>query len=247
MKWNNMNKYKNYYGILGIHKFSSEKEIKLAYYAASKKNHPDLGGDEDVFKEITESYKILSNLESKNEYDCKSKYGAIYEEYNEIFDYEFNNDSKNYDKKTYDDWKKREQLNIIVHIDDTFNGSIEYERYVLCKTCDGCGKDNFSKIEIKDVNGNIRYFDAIDGCDMCEGTGKWGELDCLYCFGAGKINGKDCNTCHGEKRILGKQKLKGIKMKQEDKDHKVDFMGHVSKDIPGKVGHLWLIRKKATE
>jgi hypothetical protein len=44
-------------------------------------------------------------------------------------------------------------------------------------------------------------------------------------------------------RILGKQKLSGIKIPPNSKDHKVDCMGHFS-NIPGKVGHLWLVRKK---
>jgi len=243
-----MDKYKNYYGILGVNRTATPKEIKLAYYAISKEHHPDKGGDEDIFKEITEAYKILSNEELKRTYDIRSKFGAEYDELSEIYDYEYSNDAANYDKKTYEDWKKREQLNIIIYIDNTFNGSVEYERYVMCKACGGCGKDNTSKIAIKDKDGKIiKYFDASDGCDFCEGTGKWGDLDCLYCFGAGKINGKDCGVCKGEKRILGKQKLKGIKIKPEDKDHKVEFMGHSSKDIPGKVGHLWLVRKKATE
>ena len=59
----------------------------------------------------------------------------------------------------------------------------------------------------------------------------------------GKVNGKDCNACSGSKRIKGKQKLSGLKMKPEDKEFKVEFMGHSSRIIPGKVGSLWLIRK----
>lgn len=244
-----MDKYKNYYGVLGLNRLATSKEIKLAYYKLSKEYHPDVNPEQDdsLFKEIVEAYKTLSKQESKKDYDDKSKYGATYEEKNEYLDYEFSNDAKNYDKKTYEDWKKREQLNIIINVDENFNGVVEYERYVMCKSCEGCGKDNTSKIAIKDENGNIiKYFDAIDGCDFCEGTGKWGDLDCVYCFGAGKINGKDCSTCKGEKRILGKQKLKGIKIKEGETEHRIDFMGHSSRDIPGRVGHLWII-KKATK
>ena len=71
-----MNKFTNYYGILGINNKATAKEIKLAYYAISKENHPDKGGDEDLFKEITEAYKILSNKDTKAEYDKKSKFGV---------------------------------------------------------------------------------------------------------------------------------------------------------------------------
>lgn len=238
-----MDKHKNYYKILGVTNKASAKEIKTSYYKISMDAHPDKGGDENIFKEITEAYKILSS-DKKSEYDLKSKYGKNYDELSEYLDFEFNNEAKNYDKEAYDKWKDREQLNIIVHIDENFNGKIEYQRYVMCKACDGSGKDNSSRIMIKNDKGEVKYFDAIDGCDFCEGTGKWGELDCLYCFGAGKVGAKRCLTCNGEKRILGKQKLSGISIKEGSKDHKVEFMGHVSKDIPGKVGDLWLVKKE---
>ena len=243
-----MNKLKNYYAILGLSRAATPKEIKLAYYAISKEVHPDKGGDAEEFKEVSEAYKALSDVKVKEEYDKKSKFGAKYDEFTEIYDFEFNNDAKNYDKKQYEEWKTREELNILVYVDDSFDGSVDYERWVMCKKCDGCGKDNNSKIAIRDENGKIvKYFDSTDGCDHCEGTGKWGEDNCFFCGGAGKVGLKKCDSCNGEKRMLGKQKLSGIKMKKDDKDFRVDFMGNVSRDIPGKVGHLWLIRKKATE
>ena len=240
-----MNKFINYYATLGVNNKATNKEIKMAYYAISKENHPDKGGDEDLFKEITEAYKILSNKDLKEEYDKKSKFGANYDELLEIYDFEFSNQTGNYkrDNDMYKEWKDKEELTIIIYVDDSFKGSIEYERWVICKKCNGSGKDTESKIEIKGPDGSIKYFDAVDGCDYCDGTGKWGELDCFFCFGVGKVNGKDCNACKGSKRIKGKQKLSGLQMKPEDKEFKVEFMGHASKDIPGKVGHLWLIRK----
>jgi DnaJ-class molecular chaperone len=242
-----MNKYINYYAVLGLNNQASAKEIKKAYYSISKEVHPDIGGNENDFKSVVDAYKILSNLETKEEYDKKSKFGANYDEKLEIYDFEFNNNAKNFDRDKYDEWIKREQLDILVYIDDAFNGSVEYERCVVCKSCNGSGKDVDGKIVIKDENGNIiRYFDASDGCDFCDGEGKWGEDDCFFCKGKGKVNPAECKTCKGEKRILGKQKLSGIKVDKNEKAHKVEFMGHSSKEIPGKVGYLWLV-KKATE
>ena len=241
-----MDKLKNYYKILGLNRAATPKEIKLAYYAISKEVHPDKGGNADEFKEVLEAYKMLSDLNIKKDYDTKSKFGATYDELTEVFDSKFKNPAENYDKNQYDEWKDKEELNILIYIDDSFNGSIEYERFVSCKKCNGTGKDLDSKIAIKDENGNIvRYFDSSEGCDMCEGVGKIGDMDCYFCNGAGKIGLKKCDTCLGTKRIKGIQKLSGIKMKPEDKEHRVDFMGHVS-DLLGKVGHLWLLRKKAT-
>ena len=90
----------------------------------------------------------------------------------------------------------------------------------------------------------MKVFEGDEGCDFCEGTGKgWDDKDCSFCFGNGKIGNNDCNTCNGEKRILGKQKITNIEMSIDEKDKCIEFMGHISKNIPGKSGHLWLVRK----
>ena len=245
-----MDKYINYYNVLGIRKFATAKEIKLAYYKISKESHPDLGGNEEDYKEITEAYKILSNKESKEEYDTKSKFGNNYSEFNEIYDFEFKNDAKNYDRDKYDEFVRRDQLNILVYIDDTFDGNVEYERWVYCKVCNGSGTDNSAKVPVGfskniDIDGKLNYLELSDECDFCDGTGKWGEIDCFYCIGTGKINGSKCLSCNGEKRMLGKQKLSGIKIDKDDKDYKIEQMGNVSRDVPGKTGQLWLIKKKS--
>jgi DnaJ-class molecular chaperone len=232
---------KNYYATLGLPKDCSEKDIKKSYYKLSFTHHPDKGGDALVFAEITEAYNILS--EYKCEYDKRSKYGLNYDESFELLNYEFDHYKKGWDESKFENWKKENQLNIIVHVDDKFKGQIEYERYVTCKSCNGSGKDLSSKIQIKDENGKLlKIFDGEDGCDFCEGTGKnhFG-LDCHFCGGKGKVGANDCLSCKGEKRILGRQTLKGIRIKKKDRKKKVEFMGHVSKDDKDIYGHLWVI------
>ena len=237
-----MNKHINYYAALCVKNTANAKEIKKTYYNLSKQMHPDRGGNTEDFAVITEAYDILSNETTKTEYDKKSRYGLLYDEKIELLDFEFSNLAKTFDRDKYEDFKSKELLNIIVYIDDSFNGSVEYERWITCKTCSGTGKDLKSKIIIKDPDGNIRYFDASDGCDFCDGTGKIGGLVCYFCSGAGKTNAKFCDTCGGHKRILGKQKINNIDIEGKDK-HKVQFMGNISRDISGKVGDLWLIKK----
>ena len=231
---------KNYYATLSVLNSATEKEIKKSYYKLSFQHHPDKGGDKSIFAELTEAYDVLCGEERKD-YDMRSKFGNNYNEYFELFDI---NVDFSYDdgKEKREAFKKNEIHNIYIEVDDTFDGTVEYERWVKCKTCDGTGKDLSSKILIKDKEGNIlKTFDADDGCDFCDGTGKYMGMDCSFCHGKGRIGLNPCKSCGGERRVLGKQKLKKIKLTGDET--KIDAMGHFSKTEAGKVGCLLLIKK----
>jgi DnaJ-class molecular chaperone len=229
---------KNYYGILGVPNNADEKTIKKAYYKLSFTHHPDKGGDAILFSEMTKAYDILCS-EQRSDYDLKSKFGNNYNEYFELFNVSV--DLEYDDVKTTREKFKRNEINdIIINVDDTFSGSVEFERWVKCKPCDGTGKDFSSKIIIRDNDGNIlKMFDADDGCDFCDGTGQYMGQECSFCNGKGQVGITPCKTCSGEKRILGKQKLSGLKLTGEHT--KIDSMGHHAKN--GNVGHLYLVKK----
>jgi DnaJ-class molecular chaperone len=237
-----MNLNLDYYSILGVKSDSSEKEIKKAYYKLSFELHPDRNKDIDPskFALITEAYNVLCSDERDN-YDLKSKFGNNYNEYFELFELNFDFDQKK-EKDRYENFKKNDIDNIVIKIDKDFDGKLEYERWIKCKTCDGTGKDLSTKIVIKDADGKIiRTFDADDGCDFCDGTGKdYTGGDCNFCFGKGKVGINICSKCNGEKRILGKQKLSGIKITGDET--KLDAMGHHSKNEVGKVGYVLLVK-----
>jgi len=59
----------DYYSILGLDKSASQDDIKKAYRRLASKHHPDRGGDEAQFKKIQQAYDVLSNKQSKSEYD----------------------------------------------------------------------------------------------------------------------------------------------------------------------------------
>ena len=238
-----MNLNIDYYLILDVRSDATEKQIKKAYYNSAKVFHPDKNKESDpkIFSEMTEAYDVLCS-DLRKEYDKKSKYGNSYDEYFELFDINIDYDYQQ-QKNNFETFKKNEVYNIQIEVDDEFDGMIEYERWVKCKSCDGTGKDHSSKIVIKDASGNVvKTFDADDGCDFCEGSGKdYTGNYCGFCQGKGKVGLNICKSCDGERRILGKQKLSKIKLTGEET--KIESMGHVSKTETGKVGYLLLIKK----
>ena len=55
----------DYYTTLGLKRNASDAEIKKAYRGLAMKHHPDRGGDEKRFKEISQAYDFLSDPEKK--------------------------------------------------------------------------------------------------------------------------------------------------------------------------------------
>jgi len=55
----------NLYQILGLEKSASADDIKRAYKKLAVQNHPDKGGDEKKFQEISNAYDVLSDPKKK--------------------------------------------------------------------------------------------------------------------------------------------------------------------------------------
>jgi curved DNA-binding protein len=65
--------YKDYYKILGVEKKATQDEIKKVYRKLALKYHPDKNpGDkksEEKFKEISEAYDVLGDVDKRKKYD----------------------------------------------------------------------------------------------------------------------------------------------------------------------------------
>lgn len=57
------------YNILDVDMEAKSDEIKNAYIKLVKINHPDHGGNPEMFQQITRAYEILHNKETRKEYD----------------------------------------------------------------------------------------------------------------------------------------------------------------------------------
>ncbi|MBP3892518.1 MAG: DnaJ domain-containing protein [Atopobiaceae bacterium] len=68
---------RNYYDILGVKRDATQDEIKKAFRKLAAKYHPDAGGDEEKFKEVSEAYTTLSDADKRKEYDQLLMFGGI--------------------------------------------------------------------------------------------------------------------------------------------------------------------------
>ncbi|XP_070496457.1 protein tumorous imaginal discs, mitochondrial-like isoform X1 [Chironomus tepperi] len=64
---------KDYYGVLGVSKSATAKDIKKAYYELAKKYHPDTNKNDPnshkKFHDVAEAYEVLSDETKRKEYD----------------------------------------------------------------------------------------------------------------------------------------------------------------------------------
>ncbi|XP_065811723.1 dnaJ homolog subfamily A member 3, mitochondrial-like isoform X1 [Labrus bergylta] len=67
----------DFYGVLGVSRTATQKDIKKAYYQLAKKYHPDTSPDDpdakEKFAKLAEAYEVLSDEVKRKQYDT---YGA---------------------------------------------------------------------------------------------------------------------------------------------------------------------------
>lgn len=59
----------DHYQTLGVAPTATDAEIKKAYRSLAMKHHPDKGGDQNKFKDISVAYETLSDANKRAEYD----------------------------------------------------------------------------------------------------------------------------------------------------------------------------------
>jgi len=112
-----INLNKDYYKILEITPDASEKDIKNAYICLVKKYHPDVTGGKTTehFKELSNSFLILSDKSTKNFYDANSEKVSRHYYSTTAFDgtknSNTNNKSEYYDYNEPDDKSKTDFYN----------------------------------------------------------------------------------------------------------------------------------------
>lgn len=90
------------YQILEVSPTASQKEIKIAYFKAAKKHHPDVNPDDEEgararFQFVSAAYELLSDERKRREYDSTSTASA------------WSGSANRQQRSAANDWKRRQQ------------------------------------------------------------------------------------------------------------------------------------------
>ena len=66
---NQFDSNKDYYGVLGVDKHASQREIDREYKRQAARHHPDRGGSEEQMKFVNEAYGVLKDATLRRAYD----------------------------------------------------------------------------------------------------------------------------------------------------------------------------------
>jgi molecular chaperone DnaJ len=189
----------NYYSILGVSETATQDEIKKAYRKLAKENHPDIGGDEELFKKISVAYDIIGDENKRKEYDMKRNnpfsMGGDSFDIHSIFEQMMGGKPK---PKAAD-----KIFNINITVSESFFGvkkEISLSNFDICNPCNGTGG---TKKVCETCKGNgvvIQMF----------GTGMFRQqfqTQCPSCNGLGSTILNACNTCKGQGASKKEEKI----------------------------------------
>ncbi|MHB8913498.1 MAG: molecular chaperone DnaJ [Minisyncoccota bacterium] len=210
---------KDYYNVLGVDKKATQDDIKKAFRKLAHKHHPDKGGSDDKFKEITEAYSILSDEKKRREYDAYGQSfpggnpGAGSNGQNPFGGFDFSGFQQGGAEFDFGDIfgdifgrgghqaRAPRGRDISIDLEIPFkDAAFGTERTVLigkvstCDVCRGTGGKPGTELET---------------CKTCNGSGSIHEVRntvfgqmastraCTVCEGTGKIPKEKCTTCKG--------------------------------------------------
>lgn len=220
-----MNK-RDYYDVLGVTKTADGDSIKKAYRKMAMQYHPDKNpGDkqaEDMFKEASEAYEVLSDPQKRAQYDrfghagmtgaAGGPGGAGFSDINDIF----SRMSDIFEGSGFESFfgggpggRRRRQgqpgsdlrIKIKLSLEEIAAGvekKIKLKRQVICGTCAGTGAFDSSSYQT---------------CPTCSGAGEVRQQVgggffsqivvsvCPTCHGEGRVITRACTVCNAEGRV----------------------------------------------
>ena len=188
----------NYYTVLGVQENADQETIKKAYRHLAKKHHPDKGGDDEVFKKVSEAYDVLGDDNKRAQYDNQRRnpFGSRggFNPFEEFFTSSQRHQTVRPDKV----------INLRVTVTESYLGAekeIEYDRKHKCTPCNGEGGDRVT-------------------CGVCKGQGQIQQKvsmgmftqifahPCNACESRGFTFSRVCGSCSGDGRTSKPHKIK---------------------------------------
>ena len=237
---------KDLYKILDVNKSSTSNDIKRAYKKMAFKHHPDKGGTEEKFKEISEAYEILSDDQKRKRYDVggydsvqQSDGGNPMDMFNNLFGgggMMFNMMGGNPFTEMMGQSKqpsvKTEYIDVT--LDDLYTGAKKtkiIETTIKCLDCSGNGYLQNGKQMCSACNGTKMIVQTMQMGPMIQQS----RRPCHVCYQKGYtiIPGYECNSCKctGTKKVKKKYNLNINKGNVSGKDIQLKGKGDYIPDI----------------
>lgn len=215
------------------------------------KNHPDKGGDPEVFKEITAAYEVLSDPEKKEIYD---EYGedALKEGMGpgggggnpfDIFEQMFGGSMGGMGGSSRG--RKERRGEDVVHqlkmtLDDLYNGAkkkLSLSKNLICPKCKGTGSKSGRTTTCRACGGaGARMQMRQIGPGMIQQV----QVVCSECNGSGQVfaPGDRCDECKGNKVVQQRKILEVFVEKGMRHGQKIVFRGEADEapdTVPGDI------------
>lgn len=250
----------DYYAILGLKKSDapSEREIKKAYRALSKRHHPDRNpGNEsakDQFVQVAAAYEVLSDGKKRATYDkygeegLKREAGGGSPHHHDPFDIfsQFFGGGGGGGQRGVRRGPNLESA-IEVDLEQIYTGAsfnIQVDKQIVCDTCHGSGSDPGH---------------APRHCDACAGQGirlvrhqlapgmfQQMQMQCDVCAGQGRVVTHKCRSCGGQKVLRAKESFVVEVPAGFPRDKTVVFEGEAEESPGQETGDLVIaIREQA--
>jgi molecular chaperone DnaJ len=211
---------RDYYEVLGVHRNASDTEIKKAYRKQALRYHPDKNpGDkksEDMFKELSEAYEVLSDPQKRAQYDQFGHAGLNGGGFSSGFGFGGGTPFGDIFTDIFGDifggrqqrgrGKRGEDLlyNLEINFEEAAFGvesKIDVPYNKRCDTCGGSGAKPGTEPKVCPTcrgAGQVRfqqgYFSVSRTCSHCRGEGRIIESPCSTCHGAGTVKDKKTLT-----------------------------------------------------
>jgi DnaJ-class molecular chaperone len=183
----------DYYGVLGVAKGASQKDIRSAYRKLARQHHPDVNpGDkaaEARFKDINAAYEVLSDADKRKKYD---KYGDQWEHADQIEEMQKQRGGQAFrsgDGNVRFEYGDLSDLGGAADLGGIFENLFGAGRGRGRRRAASVAQQPIEVTFDEAFRGTTRTLQLMseESCATCAGAGRIGEAICHVCEGAGVV------------------------------------------------------------